>query len=518
MLHRTCLGMVVICCAATGSAPAAIVDRGVDPVILTGSDVPPLMATDVGALAAYRFDNGWVQIPLQVDERKFLDFGLLYDQGAAGRGFTGYADASTYAGPEFPPVFDPDDELVFMVGDAGMQAPDAVPVLPAGVMLPGVELVLTDPLDGDEAYVYVFRTDGSIDQAAGAEYVNYTFDLIAGTYLPDYVTVQGPNPEDSAVTTANYRVHFSDRWIRDETNVYAGGSTAVDILDRQKIMFAPGNCTRTEDMFAAGPGAFAANIAGPVRGIRSYIGASDGPFTQRDHFFYAAREDVATYLRVHQIPGITDLFDYSPDAAGMLYHDDLNQAGVVIDGVPDTVATGALLWQMVVGAPGALIMLPTFDTDIADFAYTSYYSDDSSPARTQCTGDAFEYGTSGVWVDEEIPNTDPVFGAYSTLVMYRVIYYAGPGTTTAEAQQRRAALDAPLTVNVLDFTREYLGDLNCDGEVGFGDINPFVDALIDLDDYYSKHPDCDHNLADVNMNGSVGFDDINPFVELIAGI
>ncbi len=59
------------------------------------------------------------------------------------------------------------------------------------------------------------------------------------------------------------------------------------------------------------------------------------------------------------------------------------------------------------------------------------------------------------------------------------------------------------------------GDLNCDGVVDFGDINPFVAALVDPDGYPTLYPDCDINLADVDGNGSVGFEDINPFVALL---
>ncbi len=63
-----------------------------------------------------------------------------------------------------------------------------------------------------------------------------------------------------------------------------------------------------------------------------------------------------------------------------------------------------------------------------------------------------------------------------------------------------------------------IGDLNCDGEVGFGDINPFVTALVSPDQYVQLYPACDINLADVNGDGTVGFADINPFVGLLTGL
>jgi hypothetical protein len=62
------------------------------------------------------------------------------------------------------------------------------------------------------------------------------------------------------------------------------------------------------------------------------------------------------------------------------------------------------------------------------------------------------------------------------------------------------------------------GDLNCDGAVGFGDINPFVLALSGGESaYYNSYPNCHFYNGDVNQDGSVSFGDINPFVECIVG-
>jgi hypothetical protein len=59
------------------------------------------------------------------------------------------------------------------------------------------------------------------------------------------------------------------------------------------------------------------------------------------------------------------------------------------------------------------------------------------------------------------------------------------------------------------------GDLNCDGSVNFGDINPFVLALTDPAGYSSAYPNCSLLNADINGDGSVTFGDINPFVALL---
>jgi hypothetical protein len=61
------------------------------------------------------------------------------------------------------------------------------------------------------------------------------------------------------------------------------------------------------------------------------------------------------------------------------------------------------------------------------------------------------------------------------------------------------------------------GDLNCDGAVGFGDINPFVLALSNPSAYASAYADCNALNADINGDGVVNFTDINPFVALLSG-
>ena len=84
-----------------------------------------------------------------------------------------------------------------------------------------------------------------------------------------------------------------------------------------------------------------ANIDGPVRGIRSYVGANSGPNTQRTHLMYRDREDVVFDLRVHAIPSFMDFIDYNSAACGMTYRSSTVPGGVTINGVDDTVPTCA---------------------------------------------------------------------------------------------------------------------------------------------------------------------------------
>ena len=76
---------------------------------------------------------------------------------------------------------------------------------------------------------------------------------------------------------------------------------------------------------------------------------------------------------------------------------------------------------MVRGAPGAVVYTNSLVSDIPGIAASivPYYSDDSTPAEVQCTGDAFQYGASGSTVNQSVPNTDPTMGAAATFASTR---------------------------------------------------------------------------------------------------
>lgn len=72
-------------------------------------------------------------------------------------------------------------------------------------------------------------------------------------------------------------------------------------------------------------------------------------------------------------------------------------------------------------------------------------------------------------------------------------------------------------VNVNLATDVRRGDLNCDGKVDFGDINPFIMILANPAGWQQQYPDCPLLNADIDGDGKVGFGDINPFVRLLTG-
>ncbi|ANM30804.1 hypothetical protein ABI59_16320 [Acidobacteria bacterium Mor1] len=428
------------------SVTAGTVGRNDEAIVLTGADLPTLQGVNPGDIVAFQFNGSWQQVPVQVDERVTVDFGQIYNDDPVGASALVYTDTDTYTGADTNATFDADDELALRVSDVESQAGSGNP---AGVNgSTRVQLQIQNPLNGSTGYLYLFVRSGSLDPAAGASPINYNFNLTSGDYKSTYSIPFGPNAETSSVTTSAYSVGFSDRWIRDVTRISAGSATNVDILERNKAQFAPGDCGRSEQTFSDGQGVFIANIRGPVRSIRSVMGANSGPFTVRTHWFYPEREIARTDLRVHRISGVMDYMDYNASASGMTYYNDLNTSGVTIDGSPDSVATGRLQWEMVTGNQGTMGVVWQLETDLADNSYDSYYSDNTSTTNLCSFWDNVEYGASGLFRTASIPTTNPLSDGHNVYASTRHMKYGAPGQTIAFAQEMLQEQQNPLTVDV----------------------------------------------------------------------
>jgi hypothetical protein len=445
------LALALTALAVTGCT----LNRPEDPVVLTGAQVPALASVAAGDVVAFRWVNGWGQVPVQVDERKAVDFSTVYN-GTLGPGFstTVYADPNTFTGADANGNVDADDEVAFMAKDVGLDAPSDA-TNPAGVVAgTGVKVKVRSTLGGGarDGWIYLFKRSGNLSPGAGVSYVSYDFQLLSGAYKTTYKLQDGPNPENTTVSTPFYVDHFSDRWLNDQIKVKAGNASEVDLLDRAKVTLGPGNCGRSEDTFDDAEGAFVTNKVGPVRAIRSYVGANSGPLTQREHIFYEQRQDIRTFLRVHAVGGPWDFFDYSAAASGMTYRNNLNTGGVTIDGNPDSPAAGQLSWESVDGPQGGLSIAHSTVTDFPNFSSTSHYLDDSTPgagAETQCTGDAQAFGQSGPWLNFSMPNTDPRTPPFNSLTSKRTIYFEEPGKANGAARALQAA--SPFTFTVASF-------------------------------------------------------------------
>lgn len=489
------LAVLLLALTGASAATAGVAGREADPVVLTGAETPSLIGADPDSVVAFAWNGAWEQIPVQVDERKIADYRVIR-QDAGHDEFRGevYADPQTFAGadgvaqmslgsPSVPlagtagdPNLDADDEIALMSKDSGVSAAGRAD--PAGVDdSTRTPVRIKDPLgSGADSFVYLFETTAGLDQGAGSDYVSYqwTFDpaLIPGYFtepgtagpgydfdgLPGGNNPSNPgdpvaNPEASSVATDLYEQTFPGRWMVDGLSIKAGAATGADILDGDKSTVGPSGCGRNELTFSRGGGGFIAAIDGPVRAIRSYIGANSGTYTQRDQTYYEGRIDTRTFLRVHiGIDYLITAMDYSDEAQGMTYRNSLNPVGVTIDGVPEAPVAGQLSWEQVAGDQGSATMVARVTSDISSLTPTSFYLDNTAASGSSmlCSGDDHAIGASGPMLIGTGPhNTDPtLLDPVKHLTADRSTYIDPPGTTKEGAIHHSQQIDSPLVVSI----------------------------------------------------------------------
>jgi hypothetical protein len=444
----------VTAAACSGPGPGgggSTLNRPADPVVLTGAQAPGLQGIAPGRLVAFRASGGrWAQLPVQVDERRATTMAAVYNLPASTTFYgasidvpvTTYADPTTFVGADPNAAVDADDEVVFMSRDAG--GPRGSLPAPAGTRGGAVEVRVNDPLDTAAAgYVYLFDSDGSLDPSAGQSYVDYDFSLNSGDYRATYRRTDGPNPEDSSVTGRTYRAHFSDRWLLDRITLAEGDRPTADVIDRIKWDI-PLFCVRNENTFNEEEGAFVVNKSGPVRALRSYVGANSGPNTQNTHAFYDTSVDTTVDLRVHAIPVVGAHVDYSRQAFGMTFRDPTVPNGVPVDGSPEAPPATTPSWWTLHGAQGGLGYSAIYDTD-ASGAPVRWYEDDTTPAQAQCTGDGEAIGDSGAHFNN-IACTDPGLDCTQHFQARIRIVATSAATTPAELQRQASQRLRPLTI------------------------------------------------------------------------
>jgi len=408
---------------------------------------PTVTAVQPDDVAAYTWvGSGWKQIPVQVDQR----FPYFLANGRSGFGFySGTDEELTYAwapdahdkgeeswkkmfgdcdGSRFgtpaeiqdaighhwvtpgvgetaadyaasmqdpQPLFDADDELVFMARDAGAQAPAGAPG-PVGAAN-GEAVTVTDPLDpATVRYVYLFTQPGgsSYDAKPKNSYVKMTRDAGSETWIDRYSfdeddpmkigtsnTGYGPNlpgkvcttssgnlarfgltadnagaPRDSSdrqprdsfsVQTDTYQLHATGRWLVQGLQVRKphGNGWSPNIVARWKgraFQQSPDSSVslvgfEDEQVNWELNSALLGWRQGPVRAIREVWGADSGTNVTKTETYYRDADAYAYHVRVHPIPpdGLYTDWSYRPGVA-TTYYNVLQQNGVPIDGREDT--------------------------------------------------------------------------------------------------------------------------------------------------------------------------------------
>ena len=94
----------------------------------------------------------------------------------------------------------------------------------------------------------------------------------------------------------------------------------------------------------------------------------------------------------------------------------------------------------------------------------------------------------------------------------------GPNSLeTGDDEEERALIVAKTTPGTHQFTAALLGDMDCDGDVDFDDIDDFVLGLNDAADYESQYGVPPSVKGDVDGDNDLDFDDITGFVDLLSG-
>lgn len=514
-----------------GAIGASTLGHERDPIALDGIQLGALgMGTHMpDRIGAYRYlDGAFTEVAVQIDEREVLPFSAPLatsdtrqaDLDSWSTSFYTGSNTSvglTFVGDDSNATFDADDELVVMAADFGARAPSGL--APTDVdATTRVELAGSDADDATRSgYLYLYVRDTA--RAARTAAVELT-PVFTGTTGP-FTSVFRSNasaagmgatrgcgdgggwgvvmPEDTSIRAAGYTRHFSGRWLEDQLVVRNGTTEGPDVLDihEARPLWAAftgaeastsatidttsnRTCTRSVTSFSGAPGTIITLRTGPVRAIRSYYGSNSGTINERTHFYYAQREDVSSFIRVHPIPGISDGLDLSTAAMGMTYYNEHNTGGLLIDGHPDAFDRTFARWEMVTGATQNTVLSVHHSARIelgaatASYAPEMFFIDDDGALTCVCSGDQVMIGAHGyrVRMPEDsahvtgLPNTDPRLPTPGMLTGVRTIYplvgrtsVAMASTLADEAISLRVSIDggAPL-----DPTAVVCGDHVCE--------------------------------------------------------
>ena len=172
---------------------------------------------------------------------------------------------------------------------------------------------------------------------------------------------------------------------------------------------------------------------------------------------------------------------------------------------------------------------PGFDANFGDDPAHDYYAmtndnavidlvahaDMQSALRVNYQSQTIVHAGDYITLGSDILHRHPVFIVDANDPAYDPLQTMWSGTFTFRDDISGYAESAPFTIHlcVLNPNSFVVGDVDGDGTVGFGDINPFV-MLLSNPTAATVQQRCE---GDINLDGHVDFGDINPFVALLAG-
>jgi hypothetical protein len=273
-------------------------------------------------IVAYKFTGSWVQVPVQIDEVVVTNVAKAYNNFIAPNNCDGqtnkelaatwnqefYADPNTYIGADTDPTFDANDELVLEY-NLGAQANGT---LPNGVDRVLAKLRITDPLNSQVGYVYLFEDTSSPNPSAGvSNKVTQTFSFSPNfganfygiqNYKTQYSICNGSpteirTTEQSTIGNSNYQIGFSNRVRQNTLRINSDGS-GLD-TDFLKVFESSNHNNRAINHYELAKGNIVTMKQGVLRTIRSMMGTSSGVYNQLDIIATEYGVEYRNKFRVH---------------------------------------------------------------------------------------------------------------------------------------------------------------------------------------------------------------------------
>lgn len=368
-------------------------DRPYEPLVIDGSafpsfsgDAAPLNALQ---LLVYRAASGtWEEIPFQIDA-------VEPDTAKDNLGKPNFFSPGDN-------LLDDDDQLVFLLADAGDRAPaNRWPAEIQARSYPRYEIEITDPLDGvGKAWVYLHRS--STLNSTTPDYMTYTPGPV-GSLGADVISGLGYSEGHLANGIANSIIIPQN----------AGGS-GINFFDRWKLrlradVLPPIIVINVNEANLVNLGVRV--VDGKVRILRELheeinIGAPIDT-TGILFKFYPYSQVLSGVIKLSselKIALLRQSFDFLPNAAGMTLFNH-NGDSLRIDGAMDNPNTNVVLspeinWAMATGSHGAFLNL--FEVPAIGTTRRFYYRDNAQGGTNDGsadTGDGKSYGDNGLWIE-----------------------------------------------------------------------------------------------------------------------
>ena len=258
-----------LACAAEESRSLT---RLIDPIEVSGSEVPDITSTDISSLRVMASRNGRLApIPFQIDQKNSdTDWvwsvvpehdeadDLFNDETS----FQAYSHAYLTHDDQDPPgkeIFDANDVVLFVAKDAGDQDREGASRLGAERL---VELNIIDPVDQSNGWVYLAWFDSDAPALSDIHYVRYEPDKfrVSGPeheffYSPDYVMVLDDfrlggdsiiagsrirGVVEAGIGPVTLNIEFSERTIQGYNAGYINGPIRIVRRSVDHIQLGPG--------------------------------------------------------------------------------------------------------------------------------------------------------------------------------------------------------------------------------------------------------------------------------------